>query len=271
MTTLTADAVTTRTVTATHGQAVPLTFSRVLQVEFRKLTSTLSNNVLLLLLAAGAVLIAVVCTLNYTSIMQMGVPWMAFAAIINLPATFLVGPLVILLVTSEWSTRSTMTTFTLVPRRSLVIAAKAVVTVVVTLLVWAFGVVLAAVVNVIGSAITNSTASWDLPVLDVLGDASAFLLLVLSAFALALLLHNGPAAIVGFLAIPTALTMAAQLSPKAASIIQWIDLTRASQVALYDMGGASGTQWAHLATAVTVWIVIPLVLGWIRTLRREAS
>src|ERR1700730_14169922 len=71
------------------------------------------------------------------------------------PAAIMLPVLGVLLVTSEWSQRTTLTSFTLVPRRSRVFAAKLVAAVALSLPALAFCVL----VSVIGAAFASSGAS----------------------------------------------------------------------------------------------------------------
>jgi hypothetical protein len=48
---------------------------------------------------------------------------------------------------------------------------------------------------------------------------------------------------------------------------EWVDINTASvPLSAHD---ADAGDWARLAVAATIWIVVPLVLGWFRLLHRE--
>ena len=87
-----------------------------------------------------------------------------FAAAIGVPMTLVLPIIAILSVTGEWSQRSGLTTFTLVPHRGRVIRAKALacVGVAVVSIPLAFGI--GALGNLVGTAIAGVDPVWDLTV-----------------------------------------------------------------------------------------------------------
>jgi hypothetical protein len=40
---------------------------------------------------------------------------------------------------------------------------------------------------------------------------------------------------------------------------------------LYDDGGLTGTEWAHLATAGSIWLLLPLAVGLVLVRRSEVK
>ena len=117
---------------------IPL--ARLTRVELRKMFDTRSGFWLMasllitaLLATAGVILWAPDSDLTYTT----------FVSAIRFPMAVILPLIAILSITSEWSQRSGLTTFTLVPHRSRVIGAKAIssvaVGVVATLLALAIG------------------------------------------------------------------------------------------------------------------------------------
>lgn len=260
----------TRMLAATRTEAVPLKFSRVLAVEYRKLVSTRANRALLGLILGGGVAIGVICAVFHSQLDELTSAWMLRTTLIQLPAQFLVPVLLILLVTSEWSTRSAMTTFTLVPHRGLVVAAKTVAALSIAVATWLITAGLGALSTATGAAIAGSSAVWDIPLGAVLGDLAAFVILMISAYALALLIQNGPAAIVTYFAAPVALVTVAMSVRQLQEPISWIDLQSALDNTLMVGGEVTGAGWARLATSAVIWILVPMVVGTIRTLRREA-
>lgn len=104
----------------------------------------------------------------------------------------------ILSVTGEWSQRSGLTTFTLVPDRGRVIAAKAVscVGVAVVSVPLAFGT--GALGNVVGTAIARVDPVWDLTVTNLLTIVLANVLGLLVGFMLGVLIRSSAGAIVGY-------------------------------------------------------------------------
>ena len=133
--------------------------TRLVGVELRKMFDTRSGFWLMTsiaitaLLATGAVILfAPDSELTYDN----------FAAAIGVPMTIILPMMAILSVTSEWSQRNGLTTFTLVPHRGRVIWAKAIsaVGVGVVSIIVAFSI--GALGNVIGTTITGTDLVWDL-------------------------------------------------------------------------------------------------------------
>ena len=61
---------------------------------------------------------------------------------------------------------------------------------------------------------------------------------------------------------------------KAADVMPWIDLNRASaMLGSGTNGGAplTNTDWAHIASAYGLWVALPIVLGTWMLLRREVK
>lgn len=254
-----------------RSEAQPVPFTRVLAVELRKAVSTTSQRILLLAVVAAAVIGAVCTTIFWDPLAQYDYPWMAWQGLIIMLPAVLVLPVVILLATSEWSTRSAMTTFTLEPRRSRVIAAKLLTAVLIIIGVWLLCTGLGAASYAVGAIINDAPMDWSgVSWMMLLGDLGGFLLVSLSAVALGLLLHNSAAAILVVLAAPPMTQAAMALHPALLDALPWVFLNDAVNVLRMAEEG-SAADWGRLATSVTVWVIIPLVLGWIRTSRREAS
>lgn len=247
-------------------------FFDVLAVEFRKLFSTRANLVLLATVVLSALATALVCVVIFEDLQLPGIGWFDFAQIVVMFPHILLLPALILMVTSEWSTRSAMTTFTLVPNRGLVVLAKFVVATVMSVLVWAMTVGLAAASYAIGAALNDVSVDWAIGLSEVFGDLGAFWLIAISAFALAMLIQNGAATIVVVMAIPPLLSSLIIGPQWLGEFVSWIYLHEAAASALQGVDGFTGDHpWAKLAVSASVWIIVPGVLGLVRQLRREAS
>ncbi len=138
------------------GTRIPAT--RVVSVELRKMFDTRSGFWLLMsvaitaTLATGAVIIwAPDSNLTYDT----------FAAAIGFPMAVILPMVAILSVTSEWTQRSGLSTFTLIPHRGRVIAAKAVATVIIAVASMIVAMVIGALGNILGTAITGTPTIWD--------------------------------------------------------------------------------------------------------------
>jgi ABC-2 type transport system permease protein len=181
--------------------------------------------------------------------------------------------LIIMLVTSEASQRNGLVTFTLEPRRARVVVAKFIAAFALALAVMLLAAAIAVLGTFIGSA-TGASPTWDVDGnLLFNGFVLANVVGVLVGFALATLLMNTAAAIVGYfvysLILPIAVGILGSLSETFADIAPWIELNTA-QVPLFTGDySPTGEEWAQIAVAATIWLVIPLAVGISRLLRIE--
>ena len=172
-----------RTRTAHHG--IPL--SRIITTELRKMFDTRSGfwlmasiGILAVLATASVILFARNDEMTYSS----------FTAAIGIPMTLVLPIIAILSVTGEWSQRSGLTTFTLVPHRGRVITAKAIacVGVAVVTIPLAFGI--GALGNVVGTAIAGVDPVWDVTVTNLLNLVLANVLGLLVGFMLGVVIRE---------------------------------------------------------------------------------
>jgi ABC-2 type transport system permease protein len=192
-----------------------------------------------------------------------------FAAVLDVglkPAAVLLPIAGILLVTSEWSQRTGMITFALVPVRSRVLGAKLIASVLlaVAMLVMSVGVVAAGVL--LASPGVDGTWSDAAPLI---GQSAIYLgggMLTGVAFGM-VVLASAPA-IVALFALPIAWTAVASLS-FFADAAPWLD----TRLALGPMPQEvmSTTQWAHAGSALALWMLLPLLIGTWRITRREVA
>ena len=100
-------------------------------------------------------------------------------------------------------------------------------------------------------------------------------IIVLVGFALAMLLMNTPAAIVAYFAytflVPLVATILGAYVDWFGDLVPWIELNTAQVPLVSGDGKLTGEEWAHLATAGLIWLVVPLTLGVLRLLRREVK
>jgi ABC-2 type transport system permease protein len=192
-----------------------------------------------------------------------------FGAVLNVavkPAAVLLPVAGILLVTSEWSQRTGMITFAMVPVRSRVLGAKLVASLVLALamLVMSVGVVAAGVFV----ASPGVDGTWS-DVAPLVGQSAVYLtggMLTGVAFG-AILLASAPA-IVALSALPITWTAVASLSVFA-DAAPWLD-TRLALAPLHEEV-LSATQWAHAGTSLALWMLLPLLIGIWRITRQEVA
>ena len=197
-----------------------------------------------------------------------------FAAAIGFPMSVILPMIAILAVTSEWSQRSGLTTFTLVPHRGRVIGAKAIATVLVGVGSMAVAFAVGALGNLVGPRSPASTPSWDISLSMALQIVLGNLVGMAIGFTLGVVLRNSAAAIVGYfvvsLVLPGILVLLAQVRAWFEDLQPWIDWNY-TQVALFDGATNTGKEWAMLGSTTMIWIVLPLVVGLLFLRRSEVK
>ena len=250
---------------ASAPRRIPLT--RTVAVELRKSFDTRSGFWLL----AGIGLAALLTTSAVIAwAPQSEFRYSQFTLAIGVPLTVFLPIIAVLSVTAEWSQRTGLTTFTLVPRRGRVLFAKALAAGLVALAATAVAFAVGAAGNVIGAAMAGIDPVWDQHVADVGYFALGNTLLLLVGFTLGALIRNSPGAIVGYMiyafVAPGLLAFLAFNQAWFHDARPWVD-PKYNQDALLR-GGLSGEQWSHIAVTTLVWLVLPLVVALV-TLRRS--
>ena len=255
-------------VAATRSEPQPIPMTRLVGVELRKMFDTRSGFWLLTsigitaLLATGAVILfAPDSELTYNN----------FAAAIGVPMTIILPIMAILSVTSEWSQRNGLTTFTLVPHRGRVIWAKAISAVGVGIVSIVVAFSIGALGNVVGTTITGTDLVWDLTWENLMYITFANVLGLLMGFMLGVLIRNSAGAIVGYfvysLVLPTIFGMLAAYQEWFKDIQGWVDFNFSSSQ-LFD-GALTSEQWAHLGVSGLIWLIVPMTVGVWLVLRSE--
>jgi ABC-2 type transport system permease protein len=239
---------------------IPL--ARLVQVELRKMFDTrsgywlMASIVITSLLATGAVILfAPDDELTYST----------FGTAIGFPMAVILPMIAILSVTSEWSQRSGLTTFTLVPHRSRVIWAKAIAAVGIGVVSMLLALAIGAAGNVAGTAITGTPQIWDITVVDALLIVLGNVLGLLIGFMLGLVIRNSPGAIVAYFLysflLPTIFLVLATNQEWFRDLQPWVDVTYAQAPMFEAAGNLTGEQWANVAVTGLVWLVIPMLVG----------
>ena len=273
------DAVSARTaVNADHAAArptfrvapAPVPLTRLTGVELRKSFDTRSGRWLLASLGLAAVL-TTGAIIAWAPAEQL--TYSQFTLAIGVPMTVILPIIAVLSVTSEWSQRSGLATFTLVPHRGRVLLAKAIAAVLVTLPATAAAFGVGALGNLTGAALAGVPVVWDQTAVDVAYFALGQTLLLLVGFVLGALIRNSSGAIVaymiyGFVA-PGLLAFLAFNQAWFADARPWLD-PKYNQDGLLR-GDLTGDQWSHLAVTTVVWLVVPMVVAVVNVLRSEVK
>jgi hypothetical protein len=196
-----------------------------------------------------------------------------FAAAVGYPMAVVLPLIAILSVTSEWSQRSGLTTFALVPDRRRVILAKASACVAVGVASMWLALAIGALGNLVGTAIHGTHLVWDISALDSVYIVLGNVLGLLIGFMLGVVIRNSAGAIVAYFVYSFALTGAFSLLADNQhwfhTLRPWIDVNYA-QSALFD-GSPNASEWAHLAVTGVIWLVVPLSIGLNRLMRSEVK
>jgi len=251
--------------------ARPIPTARLVKVELRKMFNTRSGFWMLVsigvlsVIATGAVIIFAP---------DSDITYETFATAIGFPMSVILPIIAILAVTSEWSQRSGLTTFTLVPSRGRVIGAKAIATLLVGLGSMAVAFAVGALGNVAGSALAGVDTVWNISLSAAPQMVLGNLVGMAIGFTLGVVLRNSAAAIVGYfvvsLVMPGILVLLAQVRSWFEDLQPWIDWNE-TQVALFEGTTNTGEEWAMLGSTTMIWIVIPLVVGLLSLRRSEVK
>jgi ABC-type transport system involved in multi-copper enzyme maturation permease subunit len=245
--------------------STPPRLARLARIELRKAVDTRAGRWLLAVIALVAVIAAAVASLAGHDSEH------TLRHILSNTASFtslLLPVLGVLLVTSEWSQRTALTTFTLVPRRRRVIAAK---------ILAGSALSLAAAVVCAGLALAGTALSTHGSAHDTwhaAGSAIAYSVLfqvlnVLLGIGFGLVFLNTPFAIVFYFVLPTAWGIITSSAHALNSTGDWLDpstawghLTDATMTAV---------TWAQVTASSAVWVLLPLAIGTARVLRKAVS
>lgn len=243
----------------TTRPGVPL--GRLIGVELRKSVDTLAGRWLLIAIA----LITIAANVIFVIFGPDGSHTLTnFFAVSGTPQGFLLPILGILLVTSEWSQRTAMVTFSLVPKRLQTVWAKLAAAAVLGTLVFLVAVAIGSLLT----ATAGSSDPWDVSAAEMGQFYLGQIIGVVQGVAFGLLILNSPAAIVSFLFIPIVFSIVTSVWATVRDAQPWIDLGTSSFY-LFEGGTLTGEQWAQLATSSGIWLFLPLVLGTLRVLRTE--
>lgn len=256
----------------TRERAVPepIPMSRIVGVELRKMFDTRSGFWLMASIGIAAVL-ATAATIIFAPDDEL--TYEAFATAIGFPIAVILPMIAILSVTSEWSQRSGLTTFTLVPHRGRVIAAKVICAVGIAVVSMLVAAAVGAVGNVVGTAIAGVDTTWNVSVAEFALIVLANVIGLLMGFTLGVLIRSSAGAIVAYfvysLLLPTTSSALASTQEWWRDNGPWFDFSYASS-RLFDEQMTS-EQWAQLGTSGLIWLVIPLAIGLRLVLRSEVK
>ncbi|HEY3527664.1 MAG TPA: ABC transporter permease [Nocardioides sp.] len=258
------------TLDVSHTPSVP--FGRLVQVEARKLADTRAGRWLLIAIAALTVVVLGI-QLAVVVANDVSVTYLDFLLGANTPMGILLPVLGIMSVTSEWSQRTAMVTFTLEPSRLRVIAAKFVCVMILSVVALVVGLVIGAFANVLYGAMSGDTVVWGNVGTIAVDYLLVWVLGMATGFAFGMVFLNSPAGIVLFFVysfvLPAPFEIGAHLLGWFHDIRPWIDFNNA-QGPLLD-ATIHGNEWAQLVTSGLIWLVLPFLIGLARIQRAEVK
>ena len=248
----------------------PIPLTRLMGVELRKMFDTRAGFWLMASVGIVTVLASAAVILWAP---DDAITFETFATAMGMPMSVILPMIGILSITSEYSQRTGLTTYTLVPWRGRVVLSKLLVVlgIGVASMVVALGV--GAVGTLVGSAITGLDPVWNITAeqfgLIVLGN----LIGMLMGFMLGTVIRSSPAAIVAYfvyaLVLPGALGALAAFQQWFEDLQPWVDVNYAT-IPLFE-GNVTGENWLQLVITTTVWLWIPLAVGLRAVLRAEVK
>jgi ABC-2 type transport system permease protein len=245
--------------------AIPM--RTLVEVELRKMVDTRAGRWLLISTAAlVAIVLGVVLGVadrpsdrSFTTLVEVG----------QVPLLILMPVIGAIAATTEWSKRTVLSTFSLVPSRGRVLTARVVGALVLATAAAAIAFLLSAVAAVVAPLVGPTQSDWSLG----LGGAGELLLYlwlsVLLGVALGTALLNGPLAIVLYFGLPTIFS-GLTIAFKQEDLQNWLDPST-SWDHLAGEASMTGIWWARIATTALLWIALPLAIGTWRVLRREVD
>jgi ABC-type transport system involved in multi-copper enzyme maturation permease subunit len=243
---------------------------RLTRVELRKMFDTRSGFWLMASIVIAAVL-STVATILFAPDADLN--YYTFAKAVGFPMTVILPIIAVLAITGEWSQRTGLTTFTLVPHRNRVVLAKVIASVTVGVASMLFALATGVVGNLVGTAIAGTDLVWNVSFAHGVTIVLGSLLSLLTGTMLGLLFRSSPVALVAYfvysLVLPTVFGLLQSSQERFADIRPWVDLNYA-QSALFE-GSVTGEQWAHIAVTATVWILLPALLGLRLAMRSEVK
>lgn len=241
----------------------PLRTTTLIRVEARKILDTASGRGILIAVAALAVVVSIWQSFTLDQD-QLSVSMFLMGPV---QMVIMIIPLIgLLTMTSEFTQRTALTTFTLAPWRLRVLWAKAVAATAVTVAATIASVAIAVIGAFVTSAVTDTPAVYAGTMNTVRGLLLASILTSILGLAIgALIPQTAIAASVYFVAPVAFGALAVAVLTDAAP---WFDIfTTFDRLASND----PFAQLGQTATALTIWIVLPAALGAVRAVRREVK
>ena len=262
--------IATEDVLERRARAGRMPLSRVVGVELRKMFDTRAGFWLVASIGITG-LLATIATVLFAP--DADLTYNTFATAVGFPMTVILPMISLLSITGEWSQRTGLTTFTLVPDRRRVMMAKTVSAVTVAVASMLFALVLGALGNLVGSTIAGTPLVWDVPLAQGATIILGNLIGLLTGTMLGMVIRNSAGALVAYfgysLLLPTLADLLAASQNWFRDLQPWVDLNHAQSVLF--VGSLSGEQWANLAVTAATWVLLPSAVGLRLVMRSEVK
>jgi ABC-2 type transport system permease protein len=249
------------TATATIGRDARPGLGRLTRVELRKTYDTRAGFWLLiacvlLMLATGLITVLSGNDSEHT--------WSNLLNNCSQALNFILPVVGILLVTSEWSQRTALQTFTLVPQRGRVLVTKVAASMVLSIAAIVVAIVLTAICTAVNPAATDA---WHLDGGLILQTILFTILSMLTGVGLGAAILISAPAIVALYVLPIAYSAVTNIVGALHGLRDWTDQSDTfSRLTDHTL---SGHEWAQVLTTSLVWVVLPVGIGAYRFLRGE--
>jgi ABC-type transport system involved in multi-copper enzyme maturation permease subunit len=257
---------------------VPL--GRLVKVELRKMTDTRAGRTLVIVTAALMVVTVAIMLLIAALNDSFDATAADFAGVLQFVSLLVVPVFGVMITTSEWNQRTHLTTFTLEPRRSRILVAKALAVLVFSVATLALAVAAGAIGNA-ATSLFDYTPVWNYGLEEVLWGLGLQLALIFSAFALGLALLNTAAAVavfyvsaimLRFIVYPILFGLIEAFRDIAPYIDVFFGFVVGQEGENIDGDALSGLgRIAPMIVATLLWVVVPGVIGWLRATRSEVK
>lgn len=234
-------------------------FGRLFGVELRKLYDTRAGK---WLLGSTVLISAIILVLECTGDDAKQPVFNHFLMATMLGLRFILPVVGILTVTSEWSQRTGLVTFSLEPRRGRVILAKWAAALLVTFFVVAITMGLAVLAASFMAHHYHTSVDWNYGPARIAKYFLIWFAMTSMGIAFGLVLQNTPAAICGFLILPILYSIVTNAAHFLVKFGEWTDPNDTLGNLVTDP--VPSNAWPKAAVAMALWLVVPMALGFRR-------
>ena len=271
MTTATLSTPTAEAVPARAARTItPVPMTRLMKVELRKMFDTRAG---FWLMASVGILSVLATAATILWAPDEAIDQETFASAIGIPLSVILPIIGLLSITSEYSQRTGLTTYTLVPWRGRVVLSKVLVTIAIGVAAMFVALAVGALGNLLGSAITGIDPVWNVTVTEFATIVLANVIGMLMGFMLGVLTRSSAVAVVCYFVysfvLPTALAALASFQEWFRDLQPWVDVNYAV-MALYS-DTVTAENWQQIGVTTLVWLWVPLAIGLRTVLRAEVK